>query len=161
LGMIDIALAFDTIVTIHMTFTDDQQILHREGFIKECRQKAWGAACHADWISKSLDELLAHYRKLQAEDAQLAADIKEADGAVDYHTVDNRKRRKAMQERRNQLAKDMEAIGKSAQQGQQAMQGLLQSVVSALQLAKHAEAWEWKEVDPALGKPLGSEEAVE
>ncbi len=124
-----------------MTFTKAQQDKHRKSFIEDCRQKAWSSACHAGWISKSLDELLATYQKLQAEDLKLEVDIKAAAEAIDYHTVENRERRKTMQERRNQLAKDMKTIATNAQQGQQAMQGLLQSVESALQLAKHAEEW--------------------
>ena len=46
----------------------------------------------------------------------LEADIKAAAEAIDYHTVENRERRKAMQERRNQLAKDMKAIARDTQQ---------------------------------------------
>ena len=128
-----------------MTFTKAEQTKHRHAFIEECRQKAWGAACHAEWISKGLDGVIAHYQKLQDEDHQLEADIKAAEVAVDYQTVENRNKRKAMQERRNELAKQCEAIGKSARQGQEAMQNLLQSVESNLELAKHAEKWEWKE----------------
>jgi SMC interacting uncharacterized protein involved in chromosome segregation len=130
-----------------MTFTEAQEKSHRKSFIEECRQKAWGASCHADWISKGIDDLLAHYQKLQAEDLTLEADIKAAAEAIDYHTVENRERRKTMQERRNQLAKDMKAMAQSAQQGQQAMQQLLQSAETSLQLATHAEEWVWKEVE--------------
>ena len=130
-----------------MTYDKKQQEHHRKAFIEECRQKAWGAACHSDWISKSIDELIAHYQKLQDEDRTLEADIKASDQAVDYHTVENRQKRKAMQERRHQLAQDMKVLGESAHKGQQAMQQLLQSVESGLQLADHAEKWEWKEVE--------------
>ena len=42
-----------------MTFEDFQQTEHRIIFIQECRQKAWGAACHAEWISKQMDDLMA------------------------------------------------------------------------------------------------------
>jgi hypothetical protein len=73
-----------------MTFTEAQQRDHRKAFIHECRQKAWGALCHAEWISKNLDDLLALYQKFQAEDDGLATSIKEAEKAVDYHTVENR-----------------------------------------------------------------------
>jgi hypothetical protein len=38
------------------TFTIGQQQNHRHAFIKECRQKASGAACHADWIAKQVDQ---------------------------------------------------------------------------------------------------------
>jgi hypothetical protein len=31
-----------------MTFTKVQQEKHCQVFIDECRQKAWGAACHAN-----------------------------------------------------------------------------------------------------------------
>jgi hypothetical protein len=129
------------------TFTDKQQKAHREAFIEECRQKTWGAACHADWISKELDRVLAEYQKMQEEDRTLEADIKEAESAIDYHTVENRDKRKAKQERRNALAPQMKLVAENAQRGTQAMQQLLQSVESALQLAKHAEEWEWKEVE--------------
>jgi hypothetical protein len=58
-----------------MAVSADQQKEHREAFIKECRQKAWNAACHADWISKELDILLAEFTKLQEEDATLEGEI--------------------------------------------------------------------------------------
>lgn len=129
------------------TFTDKQQASHRKAFIEECRQKAWSASCHADWISKSVDELLAYYNKLQDEDRALEAGINELKSAVDEHTYDNRQKRKENQERRTALAKEMQIVGQQAQKGTQAMQQLLQSVESALQLAEHAETWEWKEVE--------------
>ena len=72
--------------------------------------KSWGALCHAEWISKNLDDLLAPYQKFQAEDAGLADQIKEAETAIDYHTVENRNKRKGMQERRNKLAQDMKSL---------------------------------------------------
>lgn len=131
-----------------MTFSEEQQKKHREAFIEECRQKAWGAACHADWISKNLDALMEHYRKLQEQDKTLEADSKELASALDGHTVDNRNKRKAIQEKRDKLAQEMQVIAANAQQGQRALQQLQQSVESALGLAKHAETWEWKEVEP-------------
>ncbi len=73
-----------------MTFTALQQIEHRKAFIDACRQKAWDCACHADFISKELDQVMAHYKRLQEEDGTLAADIKELENALDAHTVDNR-----------------------------------------------------------------------
>jgi len=129
------------------TFTDKQQTAHREAFIKECRQKAWNLACHADWVSKSIDTLIADYQKLQEEDRQLEADIKELASALDYHTVENRDKRKAKQERRNAIGRSIEHVGKIAQEGQKTMEQLLVGVESALQLAVHAETWEWKEVE--------------
>jgi hypothetical protein len=59
-----------------MTFTKPEQIKHRKAFIDECRQKAWGAACHADWIAKGIEGLVAHFEKLQAEDRALDEAIK-------------------------------------------------------------------------------------
>jgi hypothetical protein len=129
-----------------MTFTEKQQVTHRKAFIEECRQKAWGAACHADWISKGLDELLAHYGKLKQEDGELEAKIKEAETALDYHTVENRNKRKAMQERRNALARQMQFMLQHHEEARKAMQNLYQSIESNLALAKHADGWEWKEV---------------
>jgi hypothetical protein len=38
----------------------------------------------------------------------------------------------------------MEVMGRNVQQGQQALQGLYQSVEASLQLAEHAEQWAWK-----------------
>jgi chromosome segregation ATPase len=130
-----------------VTFTAAQQKTHRAAFIAECRQKAWGAACHAAWISKNIDDLIAQFRKLQEEDKTLEADSKELAGALDSHTVNNRDKRKAIQEKRNKLAQEMQAISANAQQGQKALQQLLQSVESALALANYAETWEWKEVE--------------
>jgi len=135
-----------------MTFTDNQQHQHREAFIAECRQKAWGALCHAEWISKNLDDLLALYQKFQDEDRKLIAEMKIAETAIDYHTVENRTKRKAMQERRNKLAQDMKALGENIGRGQQSLAQIHQSVETNLQLATHAETWEWKEVGAQLPK---------
>jgi hypothetical protein len=65
---------------------------------------------------------------------------------VDYHTVENRGKRKTLQERRNVLARQMEVFGRDVQQGQQAANELYQSIEASLPLAKHAETWEWKEL---------------
>jgi predicted nucleic acid-binding Zn-ribbon protein len=131
-----------------MTFTEKQQKEHRETFIHECRQKAWGALCHADWVSKGLDTVMAEYTKLGNDDRALTNEIKTLETAVDYHTVENRNKRKALQERRNSLKGAMEAIGRNMQQGQQVLANLHQSIDSNLALAKHAEGWEWKEAEP-------------
>ena len=135
------------------TFTKSEQTAHRKAYIDECRQKAWGAACHAEWIFKGLERVVAHYTKLQEEDRQLEGDIKALETALDYHTVENRNKRKAMQERRTGLARQCEEIGNSARQGQQAMQDLLASVETHIALAKHAEDWEWKEIDAKPEEP--------
>ena len=82
-----------------MTFTELEQNNHRKIFIDECRQKAWSAACHAEWIYKQLDTLLADFTKLQEQDAKLEGEIKMLETAVDAHTKDNRDKRKALQER--------------------------------------------------------------
>jgi len=73
---------------------------------------------------------------------------KAAEVAVDYHTVENRNKRKSMQQRRNTLAQQMKVIEQNAQPGQQSLQQLYASVESNLALAKHAEEWEWKEAKP-------------
>ncbi|MGB8901405.1 MAG: hypothetical protein WCC90_20165 [Methylocella sp.] len=65
-----------------------------------------------------------------------------------YHTVENRTKRKAMQERRNKLAQDMKALRENMQRGQQSLAQIHQSVETNLQLAKHAEGWGWKELEP-------------
>jgi hypothetical protein len=54
-----------------MTFTAEQQQEHREAFIKDCRQRAWAAACRSEWIGKQLDKLVEDYAKLKAEDEKL------------------------------------------------------------------------------------------
>jgi cell division septum initiation protein DivIVA len=123
----------------------NQQKNLRAVFIEECRQKAWGAACHADWISKGLDAVFAEYTKLQEEHAKLAEEITQLEKAVDYHTVDNRQKRKAIQEKRNSVAQAIAALGKNVKLGQDALAGLHQSFETNLSLAKHAETWEWKE----------------
>jgi hypothetical protein len=128
-----------------VTFTAEQQKEHRDAFIKDCRQKAWGAACNAEWIGKQLDELMAQHEKLQKEDHDLEEQIKTLDNAVDYHTKANREKRKALQERRNVLAKSMEAIGQRASQLQRGIQQRYANVEQNLALALHAEKWEWKE----------------
>lgn len=131
------------------TFNEKQEKEHRQRFIEECLQKAWSAACHADWISKGIDGVLEQYQKLQEEDKRLEAAIQAADLAIDAHMKDNREKRKTLQERRNAVAKEMQLLITNAQEGQRAMQQLFQSVESSLALAKHAETWEWKEIETA------------
>jgi hypothetical protein len=140
-----------------MTFTKPEQAKHRKAFIDECRQKAWGAACHADWISKGVDDIMAHYQKLQAEDRALEEAIKAAEVAVDYHTVENRNKRKAMQERRNTLAQQMKLIEQNAQQGQRSLEQLYASMESNLALATHAEEWEWRQAEASAEKSSETE----
>jgi septal ring factor EnvC (AmiA/AmiB activator) len=72
--------------------------------------KALGRPCNAERIGKQLDELMAQHEKLEKKDHDLEEQIKTLDNAVDYHTKANREKRKALQERRNVLAKSMEAI---------------------------------------------------
>ena len=127
------------------TFTEEQQKQHRQGFIEDCHQKAWGASCNADFIAKQLDELTADYTNLKAEDDKLAEEIKALETAVDEHTKDNRDKRKALQERRNGLSKRMQFVLMTHEQGQKSLAGLYQAIETNLALAKHAETWEWKE----------------
>ena len=130
-----------------MTFTEEQQKDHRDVFIRDCRQKAWSSFCHAEWIAKNLDGLLAQMQKLQGEDQGFEAQIKELEGAIDAHTKDNREKRRALQEKRSGIARTAQVLGSNYQQGQQALQSLYQAAESALELAKHAEGWSWKEVE--------------
>jgi SMC interacting uncharacterized protein involved in chromosome segregation len=137
-----------------MTFNEEQQSDHRKEFIRESRQKAWDAACHADWIAKGLDELVRQYEKIKEEDARLEADIKESQAEVDFHTADNRKKRREMQERRDELVKIQNALAENMRQGQNALDQLYQSIESNQALATNAEGWEWKEAAAPEGSNL-------
>lgn len=108
--------------------------------------KAWSAACHAGFVGDRLDKTVADYGKMQAEDEKLAAEVKTLENAIDYHTKENRDKRKALQERRTALTKHMQALALAMQQAQLGLTELHQSIEANLQLAKHAETWEWKEV---------------
>lgn len=130
-----------------ITFTEAQRKKHRDAFIEECRAKAWGASCHADWVAKGLDELLAEYKKLQEQDKALETESEALKNALDNHTVENRNKRKGIQEKRDQVAAQLKAIAANAQTGQKALEQLYQSIETSLALAKHAEGWEWKEVE--------------
>jgi len=107
------------------------------------------AACHANWIGNQLDKLVEVYSKLKKDDETLEGEIKTLELAPDAHTKDNREKR-TLQERRNMIAKQMQSVGAASQQGQRALAELHQSIEANLQLATHAETWEWKEVDSAL-----------
>ncbi|THD68135.1 MAG: hypothetical protein E7813_11580 [Bradyrhizobium sp.] len=80
------------------------------------------------------------------EDETLKGEIKTLESALDYHTVENRNKRKTLQERRNTLAKQMEATGAAMQHRQRGLNELHQRIETNLQLAKNAETWEWKEI---------------
>lgn len=129
------------------TFTSTQQLEHRTQFIEECRQKAWGAACHAEWISKNMDRLHERYNKLHADDTLLKGDLEKIAADPDKYSPENRAKKRDIESRREQLAADMKAIAPHAQEGQKALMNLRNSIESALELAKHAETWTWKEVE--------------
>ena len=135
------------ILAVHMTFSAEQQQGHREALITDCREKAWGAAFSADFIGASLDKVTADYQKLKDEDGKLADEIKKLELAPDSHTKDNRDKRKAMQERGGTIMKSMAYLAENMKHGQEAIQNLYLSVETNLALAKHAEKWEWKEVE--------------
>jgi hypothetical protein len=129
------------------TFTGKENSDCREAFIKECKQKAWGAACHADYISKQLEGVMAEYQKREAENQKLDEETKALEIAPDFHTVENRNKRKAIQARRDELNKAMAAIAQNVQQANRAIAELHRNIESNLALAKHAEEWGWKEVE--------------
>jgi CII-binding regulator of phage lambda lysogenization HflD len=52
--------------------------------------------------------------------------------AIDYHTLENRNKRNAMQERRNALGKQMQFMLQNHEEGQKAMTNLYQSIESNL-----------------------------
>ncbi|HEX3861281.1 MAG TPA: OmpH family outer membrane protein [Stellaceae bacterium] len=132
-----------------MTFTPIQQDKHRKTFIEDCYQKAWGAACHAEWIGKQLDDLTAQYQKLKIDETALDAEIATLAAVLDSHTKDNREKRKELQQRGTALLKAGQALAQNMQQGQNAMQQLYASVESAMALAAHAEGWSWKKAESA------------
>jgi hypothetical protein len=129
-----------------MTFSKEQQQYARKVFVEECRQKAWGAACIADFVSEQHDKLMADYEKRKREeDADLEAQISAIDTAPDYHTKDNREKRKGLEQRRDIIAQQRQALVAAAGELQQGMRGLYANVENNLAIAKHAETWEWKE----------------
>jgi len=135
-----------------MTFTEEQQKKCRTAFIDDCRQKAWGARCHAEWIGKQTDGLMTQYEKLKSQDDALASEIKTLETAIDYHTVDNRQKRKELHERRNALVPVQNELVEAMRQAQAALQQLYANAEQSLALAAHAVGWSWKEA-PAVSDP--------
>jgi len=136
-------------------FNDQQQSEHRQAFTKDCMQKAWGAACHADWIQKSLDKLLAHYQALKAQDRELEERIKTNADGTNGHTKENRNLRADLQKKRSVIGTQMRLIAQNIQQGAATMQKMLDSVDQNLLLADHAQSWNWIErVEPEKSTDL-------
>jgi hypothetical protein len=76
-------------------FTKEQQSQARKSFIEKSRENAWSAACHADFLAKTMEGLFAEHQKLIDEDTQLETEIKTLDNTTDYHTVENRMKHEA------------------------------------------------------------------
>ena len=57
-----------------------------------------------------------------------------------------------MQERRNTLSKQKEALGRMIKEGNTAAANLYGSVETQLELAKHAGTWVWKETKSPIDK---------
>ena len=98
-------------------------------------------------MARKLDKVIEDYNNLKAEDEKLVGEIGTLATSIDEHTKANCDRRKALQERRKTLAKQIGALGIAMQNGQRGLNELHQSIEANLQLAKHAEAWKWKEVE--------------
>ena len=129
-----------------MIFTLDEQKEHRASFIKDARARAWGAICHAEFVSKELDKLGETFEKYQKEAENCKEEAKKLETALDYHTVENREKRKALMVRVSELENTkITEIFEAMKKGQQAHQSLLQAAETALDLATHAETWEMKE----------------
>src|SRR5438270_245103 len=86
-------------------FAGIQRTRHREAFIEDCRQKAWGAVCHATWIGKELDKLMAQYQQLSDQHRAALAEIDTLKAGLDSHTVDNREKRKDLQAKADTLTR--------------------------------------------------------
>ncbi len=69
-----------------MRFDELQQDKHRAAYIEEAQQKAWGAACHADWIAQGLDVALAQYKELEGKASANLEEQKKLKDALDSHT---------------------------------------------------------------------------
>jgi chromosome segregation ATPase len=93
------------------------------------------------------------YGKLNKDDEAIEAHIKTLENAVNAHAKDNRDKRKALQERRNMLAKQLKALTEAMQQGQLGLNDLHQQIEANLRLAKHAETWERKQPARSTGLP--------
>ena len=65
--------------------------------------------------------------------------------ALPDYTKDNRDKRKAPQERRSILAKQMQALSMAMQEGQRGLNELHHRIEANLQQAKHAETGQWKQ----------------
>jgi hypothetical protein len=135
-----------------MTFDQTQNREAREAFIKECRQNAWGHACHADYVAKSTDKLIAEFAELKRQDDELAAEAETLAKALDYHTVENREKRKTLQDKRAELFKVREVLSRTIAEGNSFLKTLYQKVDSFTSLAEHAEKWTWPE-----GAPIATE----
>jgi hypothetical protein len=81
------------------------------------------------------------------------ANRRSAAGVLHRALTESRQKRKDLHDRRNALAKTMEALAANLRGGQQAMRNLLASVESNTELAKHAEGWSWKEADSSISIP--------
>jgi hypothetical protein len=91
--------------------------------------------------------ILIPIMKPQTEDGHLESDISAAEHAIDYHTIENRNKRKVFQERRHVVAQQINVLGQNIQSGQQTIAQLHTSVETNLALAEHAETWAWKEIE--------------
>jgi hypothetical protein len=90
---------------------------------------------------------MGDYDKLKKEDADLEAQISAIDTAPDYHTKDNREKRKQLEQRRNLIARQKDGLLAAARELQAGMSRLYGNVENNLAVAKHAETWEWKEAE--------------
>jgi hypothetical protein len=131
-----------------MNFTDDQQQKHRDAYIEETRQKAWGAACHADWIAQGLDHAMVVYTDLKKRSDENLEEQKRLKDGLDSHTDENQAKRKQLRDEREAVEQKIAEITKNIQQGQLLLQQLYQSVETNLELAEHCKTWSWKEADP-------------
>jgi hypothetical protein len=106
-------------------------------------QRAWESACNANWIREKLNELTTRYNELTAEERSVEGEITKLENAVDYHTVENRKKREELKQKGKDIAAGLKVMALQSKQAVQDIQLLSDKVDMQLSLAEYAKSWSW------------------
>lgn len=114
--------------------------MFKDAFMRESRQKAWGAICNAEWIRALVESGNANYKGMEAAVEKLKGEIDASERAIDYHTVEQREKRKSLQMQVNELVnKAMPQLAENLTKLAQRNRNLLAQADENLALEAHAK----------------------
>ena len=128
---------------IHIT--NDEQGTIREEFIRKGKKQAWETFCQCAFMSTRLKSLQADIAKDQAMAAAMQGEVEKLETSADYHTVENREKRKQLAVARQSILDKISQRLPSVEEKTALLRKGLEEVEALMQLADFAGTWDFEQ----------------